>query len=197
MGFGPAEFVTSAVKPGQYPQDGLPEIALVGRSNVGKSSLINTVTGRRGLARISSSPGRTQTINFFRVGGEWYLVDLPGYGFARVPREVKEAWGRMIERYLAGRTFLRAVVQLVDLRHPPSDQDVEMYRWLAHFQLPVIVVATKADKVSKGRQQHHLQVVRRILELPSGAQVVPFSAVTGQGKETLAAAIREVLGLPF
>lgn len=144
-----AEFVISAVGPSQYPEDALPEIALAGRSNVGKSSLINCLISRKNLARTSSQPGKTQTLNYYKINQDLYFVDLPGYGYAKVSKTKREQWGKFIESYLMNRETLRLVMQLVDLRHPPSKDDQAMYEWLRHNDVPVLVVATKADKIPK------------------------------------------------
>lgn len=178
-----AEYTVSAVKAEQYPQDGRPEIAFAGRSNVGKSSLINTLVQRKNLARTSSQPGKTQTINFYNVNDLLYLVDLPGYGFARVSRAERERWGRFIEAYLNQRRELVAVVLLVDIRHPPTRDDVMMYDWLCYFSKPTLVVATKADKISRGQWAKHLKVIRNELGLKPEHQLLPFSAETRQGRE--------------
>jgi GTP-binding protein len=188
-----AEFVGSAVKPDQYPRSALPEIALAGRSNVGKSSLINRLVNRRKLAHTSGKPGKTQTINFYRVDDRFYLADMPGYGFARVSKAVKAAWGRMIEYYLTNRKALIGVIHIIDLRHPPTADDRQMYDWLKHYGLPAIVVATKADKISRGRWQKHSKQVREGLSLRSDEPLILFSAQTGQGKEELWNAIQRWL----
>ncbi|SMO36898.1 ribosome biogenesis GTP-binding protein YihA/YsxC [Melghirimyces algeriensis] len=180
-----AEFVISAVKPAQYPADALPEIALAGRSNVGKSSLINCLINRKNLARTSSKPGKTQTINFYRINEALYFADMPGYGFARVPKTVKAAWGRMIESYLSNREALYGVIQVVDLRHPPTGDDRSMYSWLKHYDIPAIVVATKADKISRGNWSKHLKQIRNGLDLSAADPLILFSAQTGQGKADL------------
>jgi len=188
-----AEFVISAVNPQQYPQDALPEIALVGRSNVGKSSLINSLINRKNLARTSSKPGKTQTLNFYKIENLFYFVDLPGYGFARVSKAEKAKWGKMIEEYLSKRENLRAIIQLVDMRHPPSSDDVAMYEWLVHSKLPAIVVATKADKISKGQWQKHLKVIRETLNLQKETPLYHYSAETKQGKDELWSEIEKYL----
>ena len=149
MNINKSELEAVAVKPNQYPPEGVAEIAFAGRSNVGKSSLLNLLTGRKKLARVSGSPGKTRTINFYRVNDAFRIVDLPGYGYAKVSKSVSEGWGEMMERYLEQRESLRKVIQLVDIRHAPSKQDVEMYQYLRHFGLDGIVVATKADKISR------------------------------------------------
>lgn len=179
-----AELIISAVQPHQYPDEGLPEIALVGRSNVGKSSLINTLLNRRNLARTSSQPGKTRTINFYRINSAWCFVDLPGYGYAKVSQSSREEWRVMIERYLSGRQPLKEIWQLVDLRHPPTVQDLQMNRWMVHFDFPRLVIATKADKISKGARLRHLEVIRKEMGLKTG-EMLAFSAQTGDGRDAL------------
>ncbi|MBE3554558.1 MAG: YihA family ribosome biogenesis GTP-binding protein [Thermicanus sp.] len=183
MNFPHAEFIGSAVHPSQYPQDGLPEIALAGRSNVGKSSFINSMLNRKNLARISSKPGKTQTLNFYRVGGRFYFVDLPGYGYAEVSKKDREAWGAMIERYIKGRKTLLFLIQLVDIRHPPSGQDRQMREWIVRSGIPSLVVATKADKISRGRWQAHLNEIKKILSLTPADPLFPYSSETKVGRE--------------
>ncbi len=189
-----AEIVISAVSEKQYPGEPLPEFALAGRSNVGKSSLINKLINRKNLARTSSKPGKTQTLNFYRITGEkgsFFFVDLPGYGFARVSKKVKEQWGEMIEYYLTTREALKSVLQIVDLRHPPSKDDKHMYEWLKHHGIPVIVVATKADKVPRGKWQKHLKIIRQDLNVDPSDSLILFSAETGEGKDQVWKAIME------
>ncbi|MBO8168764.1 MAG: YihA family ribosome biogenesis GTP-binding protein [Thermoanaerobacteraceae bacterium] len=188
-----AEFVTSGVKMSQYPQGPLPEVAFAGRSNVGKSSLLNKLVRRKKLARVSKQPGRTRTINFFRVNDQFHLVDLPGYGFARVPASVKRQWGRMIEEYLSKREQLRGVVLLLDIRHKPTVDDQQMVEWLVASKVPTIFVATKADKISRGKRQKHLSVIRKTLELPPDQPVIAFSAETGEGKDVLLSGIERLI----
>jgi len=180
-----AEFIISAVAPKQYPTDGLPEIALVGRSNVGKSSLINKMLNRKALARTSARPGKTQTLNYFRINNSLYFVDFPGYGYAKVSKSIKQQWGGMIDTYLTKRDELVAVVQLVDIRHAPSKDDIAMYQWCKQIGLPTIVVATKGDKIARGRWQQHLKVIRQDLPLQETDSLVVFSSETGQGKDEL------------
>ncbi len=187
------EFIKSIVKLEQCPRDIVPEVAVAGRSNVGKSSLINKLLGRKNLARTSRQPGRTQTINFFLVNDQFHLVDLPGYGFAKVPRQVKCQWGKMMEAYLSKRWQLCGVVLLVDIRHKPTSDDRQMLNLLVDNRLPVIVVATKVDKVSKGRRRHHLVVIKRELQLPPGQAIIAFSARTGEGRELLLSGMEELL----
>ncbi len=159
------EMVISAVKPEQYPIDDLPEFALAGRSNVGKSSFINKMIGRKALARISSKPGKTQTLNFYKIEEQLFFVDVPGYGYAKVSKTDREAWGQMIERYITARNVLRAVVLIVDLRHPPTNDDCMMYDFLKHYNIPAIVIATKADKIPKGKWDKHKKIVKETLDM--------------------------------
>lgn len=180
-----AKYACSAVGPGQYPADNLPELAFAGRSNVGKSSLLNALLNRRSLARISSRPGKTQTINFYLVNQAFYLVDFPGYGFARVSKEIKSTWGRMIEGYLKGRTQLKGVVQLIDIRHEPTADDIQMYQWLQFFGFPTIVVATKADKLSRSKALQQLKMIRSKLKIPADGVLLPFSAISKEGVDHL------------
>ncbi|AEF93574.1 GTP-binding protein engB [Desulfotomaculum nigrificans CO-1-SRB] len=180
-----AEFVTSAVNPGGYPPEDLPEVAFVGRSNVGKSSLINKLVNRRGLAKTSSTPGRTQLINFFKVNNRFLLVDLPGYGFAKVPETVRAKWGQMIEGYLKNRESLKGVFQLVDCRHTPTVQDRQMYEWLLHYQVPTVVVATKVDKLSNNQWAKQQAVIKKTLSLAPEHLLIAFSAETGRGRDEL------------
>lgn len=180
-----AEFVISAVGPNQYPDDALPEIALAGRSNVGKSSLINRMIGRKNLARTSSTPGKTQHLNYYRINDGLYFVDVPGYGYAKVSKTQREAWGKMIEKYLQERETLKLVILIVDLRHPPSKDDELMYDWLKAYDLPVCVVATKADKVPKTRWPKHLKIIKEALVLRAGDPVILFSSEEGIGKDEL------------
>lgn len=177
-----AEFIISAVSPKQYPEDNLPQIALAGRSNVGKSSLINKFINRKNLARTSSKPGKTQTLNFYRINNnQFYFVDLPGYGFAQVSQSVKAEWGKFIDRYLSGCRAVRGVIQIVDIRHAPSKDDVSMYEWLVSKNLPTLVVATKADKISKGQWHKQLKLIKTTLHTVPGQEILVFSAENGQG----------------
>lgn len=178
-----SEIVISAVKPEQYPEGGLPEFALAGRSNVGKSSFINKMINRKALARISSKPGKTQTLNFYLLNEALYFVDVPGYGYAKVSKTERAAWGKMIETYMTDREPLKAVVLIVDLRHPPTKDDIMMYDFLKHFDIPCLVVATKADKIPKGKWQKHMSVTRRALQIEDGDALIMFSSETGLGKD--------------
>jgi len=180
-----AQFIISAVGPSQYPVDALPEIALAGRSNVGKSSLINRLISRKNLARTSSQPGKTQTLNYYLINTDLYFVDLPGYGYAKVSKTKREVWGKFIEDYLLKREEIKLLLLLVDLRHPPSKDDIGMYKWLKHVDVPICVVATKADKIPKGKWQKHLKVVRDALIFDPSDRLIIFSSETGMGKDEL------------
>ncbi|AQQ52870.1 ribosome biogenesis GTP-binding protein YihA/YsxC [Planococcus lenghuensis] len=177
------ELVISAVRPEQYPEGGLPEFALAGRSNVGKSSFINRMIGRKAMARISSKPGKTQTLNFYKIEEQLFYVDVPGYGYAKVSKSEREAWGKMIERYITGRDVLQAVIQIIDLRHPPTEDDVMMYDFLKHYNIPCIIIGTKADKIPKGKWAKHKKIIREGLELEEGDPLIVFSSETGLGKD--------------
>lgn len=174
-----------AVKPNQYPAGDLKEIAFAGRSNVGKSSLLNLLTGRKKLARVSGSPGKTRTINFYLINDVFRIVDLPGYGYAKVSKSVSESWGPMMEQYLGSRENLLKVVLLVDIRHAPSKQDVEMYEYLRHYGLDGVVVATKADKISRNQMQKQIRTIRQTLGLGGDDIVIPVSALKRTGHEDL------------
>ncbi|WP_031544627.1 ribosome biogenesis GTP-binding protein YihA/YsxC [Salinicoccus luteus] len=171
------EILISAVSSAQYPKTGLPEIALSGRSNVGKSSFINAVAGRKNIARTSSKPGKTQTLNFYNMDDQFVFVDVPGYGYAKQSKKAREEWGKMIENYLAEREELAAVIQLVDLRHKPTEDDVLMYNYLKHFEIPVIMICTKMDKIPKSKLEKHLKVVRETIDFEEDDVMIPFSAV--------------------
>ena len=164
------------------PENDKPEIAFAGKSNVGKSSLINALMNRKSLARISATPGKTQTINFYNINREIYLVDLPGYGYAKVSEKEKEAWGKMIERYLHKSTMLKAVFLLIDIRHDPSKNDKMMYDWILHQGYEPVIIATKLDKLKKSQVAKQLKAIRTGLGLVSGTTVIPFSAKTKQGR---------------
>ena len=189
-----SDYVTSAVKPSQWPTDGLPEIALAGRSNVGKSSLINTLLNRKNLARTSQRPGKTQTLNYYLINKAFYFVDVPGYGYAQVSKSEREAWARMLETYFSENKELRGVVQLVDFRHAPSADDVQMYEFLKYYQIPTIIVATKSDKISKGNHQKHIKMIKTTLQIEKGDPLVIFSSFKGTGKDELWKEIEERLG---
>ena len=180
-----AELEAIAVKPDQYPQDNQIEIAFAGRSNVGKSSLLNLLTGRKKLAKVSGNPGKTRTINFYRINDAFRIVDLPGYGYAKVSRSISQSWGAMMETYFRQREGLIKVIQLVDIRHAPSKQDLEMYEYLHHYGLDGLVVATKADKVSKNEAQKSIRQIRTVLKLSAEDKVIPVSALKRTGYEEL------------
>ena len=167
------------------PENDKPEIAFAGKSNVGKSSLINALMNRKSLARISATPGKTQTINFYNINREIYLVDLPGYGYAKVSEKEKEAWGKMIERYLHKSTMLKAVFLLIDIRHDPSKNDKMMYDWILHQGYEPVIIATKLDKLKKSQVAKQLKAIRTGLGLVSGTTVIPFSAKTKQGSDEI------------
>lgn len=177
-----AEFLASAIAPGQYPRRPLPEIAFAGRSNVGKSSLINTLVHRKSLVKTSATPGKTQAINFFVVNQHFVLVDLPGYGYAKVPRAVQANWRPMIETYLRERATLRAVVHIVDLRHPPTEQDRQLRVWLRHYRRMTITVATKADQVARSQRATCVEVIRQGLALAPEESLLLFSSQSREGR---------------
>ncbi|ETT82487.1 ribosome biogenesis GTP-binding protein YihA/YsxC [Viridibacillus sp. FSL R5-0477] len=177
------EMVISAVRPAQYPEDGLPEFALAGRSNVGKSSFINRMIGRKSMARISSKPGKTQTLNFYKIEEQLFFVDVPGYGYAKVSKSEREAWGRMIEQYFTSRSLLKAVVLIVDIRHKPTVDDCMMYDFLKHYNIPCIVVATKADKIVKGKWEKHKKVVKDVLDMDPNDPLILFSSEKSMGMD--------------
>lgn len=178
-----AQLVISAVSKKQYPNEPLPEIALAGRSNVGKSSFINRMIQRKSLARTSSKPGKTQTLNFYKINNELFFVDVPGYGYAKVSKSEREKWGRMMEEYFTQRETLRATVLLIDMRHPPTEDDMIMYDFLKHYEIPVIVVCTKLDKVNRSKRQKHLKIIKEDLDLHPDDPIIPFSSETGEGKD--------------
>ena len=188
-----AELEAVAVKKNQYPEDNTAEIAFAGRSNVGKSSLLNLLTNRRSLARVSGNPGKTRTINFYRINDAFRIVDLPGYGYAKLSKSVTENWGAMMEAYFQNRQGLKKVVQLVDIRHAPSAQDQQMYDYLRHYGLDGIVVATKADKVSRNALQKCIKTIPQTLKLSPEDLVIPVSALKKTGYEELLAEIEKLL----
>ncbi len=189
-----AEFVKSAISLKDCPAGNFPEVALAGRSNVGKSSFLNRMVNRKGLARTSNTPGRTRMINFFMINGAFYLVDLPGYGYARVPGKTKREWGVLIRDYLEKREKLAGVVLLLDIRHSPTEMDIQLYNWLRAKQKPVIPVATKADKLSGNRAGNQIRLIRKVLGLEAERPLVGFSAKTGQGREEAWGLLEGILG---
>lgn len=180
-----AKFVTAGVSVEGCPTDGRPAIIVAGRSNVGKSSLINAVTGRPGLARTSRRPGKTQALLFYLFNEAFYLVDLPGYGYAAAPDRVREQWGPLVEGYLTQRSPPRGCLVLLDLRHPPSRQDLQLKAWLEAERLPIVYVATKADQVPRGLRRTHLEDLRAPLGLSENESPIPFSAKTGEGRQEI------------
>lgn len=190
-----ASFVKSAVRPAHYPPSDRPEVAFAGRSNVGKSSLINCLVQRKKLVRTSRTPGQTQTINFFDVNETFYFVDLPGYGFARVPQEVKQQWGPMMRSYLGGRSSLAGVVHILDIRHPPTADDLNLWGWLREQDITALAVLTKADKVPRGGWQAAIERTSHALGIGSD-DIVVFSAADGLGRRVLLAKLAAWLGLP-
>lgn len=180
-----SEFITSAVKPSQYPEDNRLEVAFVGRSNAGKSSLINTVTNRRNLAKTSSTPGKTRLINFFLINDDFYFVDLPGYGFAKVSKSEQEKWGGMMEAYLVNRPQLKKIALLVDSRHKPTKEDVQMYEWIKYYGYETIIVATKSDKLKRNDFNKNKKTIQETLNIKPEDKFIFFSALNKEGKEDL------------
>ena len=191
-----ATFVKSAFEESQWPRDRRPEVAFLGRSNVGKSSLINSLLKVKGLARTSSTPGRTQALNFFLINERFYFVDLPGYGFARVPKKIREEWGKLVSDYLAKRDSLVLSIQIVDSRHEPTSMDLQLREWLLFHRKPFLTVATKSDKLSQNELQKNLARARLSLgavEGGAGGEVFAYSAVTGRGREGVWRAVEEAV----
>lgn len=180
-----AELETVCGITSKLPENAFPEVAFAGKSNVGKSSLINGLLNRKSLARTSSQPGKTQTINFYKVNGDLYLVDLPGYGYAKVSNEIKAKWGRMIENYLHGSKQLKAVFLLVDIRHEPSANDRDMYQWIVAQGYEPVIIATKLDKIKRSQVQKQIKILKEGLKLLPGTQLIPFSAETKQGRDEI------------
>jgi GTP-binding protein len=189
-----AEFVLSATEPSRYPVEGFPEIAFVGRSNVGKSSLINTLVQRKGLARTSSTPGCTQLVNFFTINNKISFVDLPGYGFARVPPAIKKTWGPMVETYLRERIDLRLVVFILDIRREPRAEDIDLMNWFRSYNISHIFALTKIDKLSRSQVKIRETAIKKLLGIdPPLAEIVLFSAKTGEGKDRIWKVIKDIL----
>ena len=189
-----AKFICSAVTPGQYPPDDLPEVAFAGRSNVGKSSLINKILNRKKLVRTSKTPGRTQLLNFFEINELWRFVDLPGYGYAKVPAEVQKRWRPMVESYLTTRVNLRGMVWLLDIRREVSKEDLTLWDWLQAKQVTVIIVITKADKLSKNKRNKQAASIAKSLGRKA-QELIQFSATSGEGKDEIWQALRQLLGV--
>ena len=188
-----AEIVISAISEKQYPEARYPEFALAGRSNVGKSSLINRLINRKNLARTSSKPGKTQTLNFYLINESIYFVDVPGYGYAQVSKKERAKWGGMMEEYFKNRETLQAVILITDLRHEPTEDDIQMYDYLKYFELPVIVIGTKLDKIPKTKRYKHIKRSKKVLEMDPEDIFIPFSAETSEGKEDVWNAIRSFM----
>ncbi|MGG7178666.1 ribosome biogenesis GTP-binding protein YihA/YsxC [Clostridium paraputrificum] len=180
-----SEFIISAVKKSQYPVDNRVEIAFVGRSNVGKSSIINAITNRKALAKVSQTPGKTRLINFFLINNDFHLVDLPGYGYAKVSKKEQESWGKTIETYLTDREELKRVVLLVDSRHKPTADDITMHEWIKHYGYDVIVVATKSDKLSNNELRKSEKLIKDTLKLTSDDKLYFFSSLNKKGRDQL------------
>ena len=188
-----AELIISAVRSSQYPTDNKPEFLLVGRSNVGKSSFINTILNRKNLARTSSKPGKTQTLNFYLINDEFYFVDAPGYGFANVSKSLKENFGAIMENYLETRNNLKMVFMLVDFRHKPTDDDIMMYEYLKHYNIPVSVICTKCDKVSNNSKNRNIKSVVEAFNLENQEDITLFSSRTRVGKDMVENKIENII----
>jgi len=187
------EFITSATHPSQYPEELIPEVAFVGRSNVGKSSLINTLVNRKRLARTSAAPGKTRLVNFFKINNQLFFVDLPGYGFAKVPLSVKKSWGPMVEKYLKERQNLRLVIMILDIRRDPSKEDISLVHWLDYYDVNFLFVLTKTDKLSGNQINIRRRKIAGYLKKESLDEIILFSARTGYGKEAVWKRIMEVV----
>ena len=195
INFNKVEFILSAASEKQFVRDGMPQLAFAGRSNVGKSSVINRLVNRKNFARVGASPGKTSQINYFKIDGKLYLVDLPGYGYAKVSKEERERWGRLMESYFQAAGLITLGVLIVDARHKPTADDVTMFQWFRGTGCPVVVVANKLDKLKKSEIDPNLQVIRDTLELSEQDCLVPFSAEKGTGKTELLSAISQRLGV--
>lgn len=195
MNLNNSRYELTAVRPDQYPRSSIPEVAFAGRSNAGKSSIINALLNRKGLARVAATPGKTKEINFYNVDERIYLVDLPGYGYASVARDKKTSWGQVVETYLNLRLQLKLLILLVDIRHKPSEDDRTMYGWICRHTVPHIVVATKLDKINKSQIKARLQEIKITLGIDDDAELLAFSSVTGQGREELWGRIKAMTGL--
>lgn len=189
MDINKSEFLTSAVRRDQYPEGNLPEVAFIGRSNVGKSSIINSLTNRRGLARVSNTPGRTRLANFFVINDEIYLVDLPGYGYAKVSKKEKENLGKINEEYFSSRANLNKVVLLVDSRHKPNQDDIIMYDYIRHFGIPCLVIGTKLDKLKRNEVKRNEKMIRETLGMVPDDQIILYSSLTRENRDQVLEAV--------
>ena len=185
INFNNINLIISAIKKAQYPDTGLTEVALSGRSNVGKSTFINSMIGRKNMARTSQQPGKTQTLNFYNIDEQLIFVDVPGYGYAKVSKVQREKFGKMIEEYITQRENLKLVIQLVDLRHQPTEDDVLMYNYLKHFDIPTLVICTKEDKIAKGKVQKHIKRIKDKLELESGDNIISYSSIKNSKQQEI------------
>ena len=193
LNFNKVEFIRSAVKPEDFLRDGLPQMAFAGRSNVGKSSVINRLVNRKNFARVGASPGKTSQINYFKLDGRAYLVDLPGYGYAKVSKAERDRWGRLMEDYFAS-GLISLGVMIVDARHKPTADDVTMANWFYDAECPLVVAANKLDKLKKSEIEPNLQLIREVLDLREEDRLVPFSAERGDGKEELIRLLSDAVG---
>ncbi|MEI3605849.1 ribosome biogenesis GTP-binding protein YihA/YsxC [Pseudogracilibacillus sp. SE30717A] len=180
-----AEIEISAVSQAQYPKSNLPEIALAGRSNVGKSSFINKIIGRKNLVRTSSKPGKTRTLNFYTINEAFYFVDVPGYGYAKVSKTEREKWGRMMEEYFETREQLQLVIQIIDIRHKPTNEDIQMVDYINYLDIPLLIIATKLDKIAKNKRSQRLNQIKQVFADVEGLTIIPFSAVTNENKDLI------------
>ncbi|EHM73318.1 ribosome biogenesis GTP-binding protein YsxC [Staphylococcus epidermidis 14.1.R1.SE] len=184
--------IISAVKKAQYPDTGLTEVALSGRSNVGKSTFINSMIGRKNMARTSQQPGKTQTLNFYNIDEQLIFVDVPGYGYAKVSKVQREKFGKIIEEYITQRDNLKLVIQLVDLRHQPTEDDVLMYNYLKHFDIPTLVICTKEDKIAKGKVQKHIKRIKDKLELEPGDNIISYSSIKNSKQQKFGTLLKHI-----
>lgn len=192
INFNKVEFILSAASEKQFVRDGMPQLAFAGRSNVGKSSVINRLVNRKNFARVGASPGKTSQINYFKIDGKLYLVDLPGYGYAKTGKERRKIWKKFIDEYLLTSPNLQFVCQLIDIRHEPMASDIEMFQWLVEHHVPVLIVATKADKIGKNARQKNIAAIRRALGVKE-ISILPYSSVKNEGRSDLLDVIRETL----
>ena len=193
INFNRVEFVLSAASEKQFVRDGMPQLAFAGRSNVGKSSVINRLVNRKNFARVGASPGKTSQINYFKIDGKLYLVDLPGYGYAKVSKAERDRWGKLMEDYFQSAGLIHLGVQIVDARHKPTADDVTMHDYFVQTGCPVVIVANKLDKLKKSEVEPNMALIRRTLELDESVRIIPFSAEKGQGREELISEITKII----